>query len=298
MRPADAALVGELEDALGARVERLVHRVAEAGRLAAARADRRRGGVGDRRRVAARGHLAPAPPRAAARTPRRCRGCTGPAAEDPRRHGALQRARVGGERHPRGDVRGHHPVLGDRHQQQVEEVALVLGRLLAGQQQVEVLGEAQPAHEVAGEVAAPHLDAVGVGLADVGDGGAALSEHRGDAMSRTRRCCFPQEWDHTRSGRFICSDPRKGSPCACAPSCRPGVASSSASLCCSRWLRPARTRPPRRATIRPTRPRARPARPTCARSLGRRRQLGHAHGRASRTARSAAASARTSASTS
>ena len=64
------------------------------------------------------------------------------AAEDPRRDGALQRARVGGERHPRGDVRRHHPVLGDRDEQQVEEVALVLGRLVAGEQQVEVLGEA------------------------------------------------------------------------------------------------------------------------------------------------------------
>ena len=76
---ADPALVGELEDPLRARVDRLVHRVAEA--RAACRpaawiacaissatppADRR-----PRRR-------APAPPRAAARTPRRCRGSPGP----------------------------------------------------------------------------------------------------------------------------------------------------------------------------------------------------------------------------
>ncbi len=92
-----------------------------------------------------------------------------PAAEDPRRDGSLQRSWVGGERHPRRDVGGHHPVLGDRDQQQVEEVALLLGRLLAGEQQVEVLGEAQPAHQVAGEVASPHLDPVGVGLADSRD---------------------------------------------------------------------------------------------------------------------------------
>ena len=70
-------------------------------------------------------------------------------AEDPGGDGALQRVRVGGQRHPRGDVGGHHPVLGDRDEQQVEEVALVLGRLAAGEQQVEVLGERQPAHQLA-----------------------------------------------------------------------------------------------------------------------------------------------------
>ena len=53
------------------------------------------------------------------------------AAQDPRRDGALQRSGVGGERHPRGDVGRHHPVLGDRDEQQVEEVALLLGRLVA-----------------------------------------------------------------------------------------------------------------------------------------------------------------------
>ena len=40
---------------------------------------------------------------------------------------------------------------------------------LAGEQQVEVLGEARPAHQVAAEVAPAHLDAVGVGLADAAD---------------------------------------------------------------------------------------------------------------------------------
>ena len=53
------------------------------------------------------------------------------AAEDPGRDGALQRSGVGGERHPGGDVGRHHPVLGDRDEQQVEEVALLLGRLAA-----------------------------------------------------------------------------------------------------------------------------------------------------------------------
>ena len=40
-----------------------------------------------------------------------------PRAEDPRSDRALERIGVGGERHPRGDVRGHHPVLGDGDEQ-------------------------------------------------------------------------------------------------------------------------------------------------------------------------------------
>ena len=41
---------------------------------------------------------------------------------------------------------------------------------------MEVLGEAQPAHQVAAEVAPPHLDPVGIGLADVADGVAGLTD--------------------------------------------------------------------------------------------------------------------------
>ena len=63
---------------------------------------------------------------------------TGPAAEDPRRDRALQRAGVGGQRHAGRDVGRHHPVLGDRDEQEVEEEALLLGRLAPGDQQVEV----------------------------------------------------------------------------------------------------------------------------------------------------------------
>ena len=149
VRAADAALVRELEDPLGARVDGLVHRMAEAGHPAAAR----RGSS----RATARG----SPP--TLEQPRALLGRAEhdrPGAEDPGGDGALQRVRVGGERHPRGDVRRHQPVLGDRDEQQVEEEALLLGRLAPGEQQVEVLGEREPAHEVAGEVAAAHLDAV------------------------------------------------------------------------------------------------------------------------------------------
>ena len=67
-------------------------------------------------------------------------------------------------------------MLGDRDQQQIEEEALVLGRLAAREQQVEVLGEAQPAHQVAAEVAPAHLDPIGIGLADVADRGPGLTD--------------------------------------------------------------------------------------------------------------------------
>src|SRR5262249_44745619 len=79
---------------------------------------------------------------------------------------ALQRAGVSCERHPRGDVRRHHPVLGDGDEEQVEEEPLVLGRLAAREEQVEVLREGDLAHELAGQVASPDLDAVGIRLRD------------------------------------------------------------------------------------------------------------------------------------
>ena len=101
---------------------------------------------------------------------------TGPQPRIPAATAPCSEPGIGGQRHPRGDVGRHHPVLGDRDQQQVEEEALLLGRLLAGEQQVEVLGEAEPAHQVAAEVASAHLDPVGVGLADVGDRGSGLAD--------------------------------------------------------------------------------------------------------------------------
>ena len=61
-----------------------------------------------------------------------------------------------------------------------------VGRLLPGQQQVEVLGEAEPAHQVAAQVAAAHLDPVGVGLADVADG---LAHVGFISQRRTLRAC-------------------------------------------------------------------------------------------------------------
>jgi hypothetical protein len=51
-------------------------------------------------------------------------------------------------------------VLRDRDQQQVEEETLVLRRLPAGNEEIEVFAETQPAHEIGGQVASAHLDAV------------------------------------------------------------------------------------------------------------------------------------------
>ena len=62
-------------------------------------------------------------------------------------------------------------MLGNRDQEQVEEVALLLGRLAAGEQQVEVLGEREPAHQLAGQVPPADLDPVRKGLADLAGGG-------------------------------------------------------------------------------------------------------------------------------
>ena len=73
--------------------------------------------------------------RAAARTPRRCRGSPARSRGSPPRPRPAA-TRVGRQRHPRGDVRRHHPVLGDRDEQQVEEEPLrprsARGRSAAG----------------------------------------------------------------------------------------------------------------------------------------------------------------------
>ena len=156
MHAAEAARSGKLQDPFGARVDGRVHRVAEAGHLLAGVVDLAR----DLERVATVVLCQQA------RTLLRGAEDDGAAAEDPGGDGALQGVGVGGERHPRRDVRRHQPVLGDRHEDEVEKVPLLVARLLAGQQQVEVLGEAQPAHEVAGQIPPAHFDPVGIRLAD------------------------------------------------------------------------------------------------------------------------------------
>ena len=173
--PADLAGIRQLENPFGAGVERPMNRVAEPGQLVAGSMDLACHLIGDRRGSATGRH----PFLRRFEQPRARLGSAEDhraAAQDPRRDGPVQRFGVGRKRHARSDVGGHHPVLGDRDEQQVEEEALVLGRLAAGQQQVEVLGEAQPAHQVAAEVASPDLDPVRIGLADVADRGPGLTD--------------------------------------------------------------------------------------------------------------------------
>ena len=180
VRPAHAALVGELEDPLGARVERLVHRVPEARHLVARRGSRDLAHDLDR-----------VPPRPAASSSSRAHSSEVPSTTGPQPRIPAATAPCSDPGSAASVIRaatfvGIIPCSAIDDQQQVEEVALLLGRLLAGQQQVEVLREAEPAHQVAGQVATAHLDAVRVGLADarLGRHGARLT--RGESASVTR----------------------------------------------------------------------------------------------------------------
>ena len=125
---------------------------------------------GDRRRARPRTRPSPARPRAAARTPRTCRGSTGPQpripaatapCSDPGSAASVMRAAT---------LVGIIPcsAIATSSRSRKKRWSSVGSR--PGEQQVEVLGEAQPAHQVAGEVASSHLDPVGIGLADVADG--------------------------------------------------------------------------------------------------------------------------------
>jgi hypothetical protein len=57
-------------------------------------------------------------------------------------------------------------VFGDRHEQQIKEVALRLGRLAAGQQQIEIGGKGKPAHQIGAKILAAHGHAGRVGRTD------------------------------------------------------------------------------------------------------------------------------------
>ena len=169
VRTRDAALVGEREDPLGARVDRLV----DAGGRSPAPCRRRRGSRRDdvgHRAAARRPRRAAAPPRGAAALLGGAEDHRA-AAEDPRRDRALQRARVGGQRHPRRDVASAScPCSAMATRSRSRKKRCVLGRLAPGEQQVEIPGEAEPAHDVAAEIAAADLDPVGICLCDLADG--------------------------------------------------------------------------------------------------------------------------------
>ena len=169
MQAADAAGVRELEDPLGARVDGLVHRMAEAGQPAARGVDRP--GLVDRDRRAG-------PPR-----PRPCRGCTsrrahgsavpritGPAPRIPAATAPCSESGSAASVIRAATFVGIIPCSAIATSSTSRKKRCSLGRLLAGEQEMEVLAEAEPSHQLAAEIAPAHLDPVGIGLADVRDG--------------------------------------------------------------------------------------------------------------------------------
>ena len=127
VRTAHTALVGQLEDALGPRVDGRVDGVAEARNLPARLVDR----AHDLLRLTV-GLEEPGALFGGTQNDRAC-------AEDSGGDGSVQRPWVGRECHARCDVGRHHPVLRDRDEQEIEEEPLILRRLASGQEQVEVL---------------------------------------------------------------------------------------------------------------------------------------------------------------
>jgi hypothetical protein len=65
----------------------------------------------------------------------------------------------------------------NRHEQQIKEKALILGRFTAGHEQIEILGETDTAHEIGGQIPVPYRDAVRICGRDGGDGCASLPDH-------------------------------------------------------------------------------------------------------------------------
>ena len=188
VRAAHAARVGQLEDPLGARVERPVDRMAEARQpppaawiAAPCRRDRAALAGGARLRA-----------RAAARTPRRCRGSPGRSrgCPPPRRPAATPGSAASVIR--AATLVGIIPCSAIATSSRSRKNRWSSVGSSPGEQQVEVLGEAEPAHQVAAEVAAAHLDPVRVGLRDAGDGPSRLADlharqTNGDAPSGRRR---------------------------------------------------------------------------------------------------------------
>ena len=174
VRPADAALVGEREDALGARVDGLVHGMSEAGQLAA----RRRGS----RRASSAATACGSPPARRAPAPRASSSAhgsavprmTGPPPRMPAASAPCSESGSAASVMRAATLVGIIPCSAIATSSRSRKNALLARRLPAGQQQVEVLGEADAAHQVAGQVAPAHLDPVRIGLADVADAGLAL----------------------------------------------------------------------------------------------------------------------------
>ena len=92
------------------------------------------------------------------------RGVTGRAeehaagAEQPGGHRALDRLRRAGVGEPRRERARREAVIGERHEHRVEQAALLRRGLAPRDEQIRELGEREPAHDLARQVAAGHRD--------------------------------------------------------------------------------------------------------------------------------------------
>ncbi len=188
-RAAHPALVGELEDALGARVDRPVHGMSEAGQALARLPDGRRHRRGDSagsspaatraRAVSSRSAHASAVPR-----------MTGPAPQIPAATAPCSEFGSAASVIRAATFVGIIPcsAIATSSRSRKKRWSSVGSRPVSSRWKYSV--KLRLPHQLAAEVAAAHLNPVGVGLADVGDGAPAPRRHRG------RRYCIGPIGDH------------------------------------------------------------------------------------------------------
>ena len=202
--PGDLALARQRDHPLGARIDRLMQRMAEAGERAAGRAPlarrRFRRFVGRRAGVDARQHVVDQRAGFAGRTEDDCA-----AAEHAGGDRALQRGGISGVGHARRLHARRQTMLGQRHQREIEKEALVGRRHDAGRQQKEIVGETRRAHQFAGEVVSAHGDVVGLRGGDRGRRRAALADQHGLLLvaAASRRCGRAGQRSSCRRSRKI-----------------------------------------------------------------------------------------------
>ena len=215
-RPATRALARERDHSLGARIDRLVQRMAVAGdRLASlavlARDSERRlvdraDQLGARQNVV--DELAAEIGRAQDHRA---------AAEHAGGDCALKRGGIGGVGHARRLDRRRQPMLGDRDEAQIEKEALLLGRRAAGREEVEEFGESGPAHQIAGEVASAHADPIGRSGGDRSLRGSGLADQHARLLLRARPYRFSRQaqllWQY--DCRTISEKPRLSNAAGC-----------------------------------------------------------------------------------
>ena len=174
----DSTLARERDHALGARIDGLVQRMAIAGERLAPRAIFARdleGGCVERAAcVDARQHILDHLPAEVGRAQN-----DRAAAEHAGGDGGLKRRGIGVVGHARRLDRWRQPMLGERHQAEIEKEALLFGRRPAGRKQEDIVGEADAAHEIIDEIEAAHRDPVARRGGDRGSGGPRLADQHG-----------------------------------------------------------------------------------------------------------------------